>query len=213
MSAFVAFTAAVRADHRSLGDFGDRYPSGRAGTGSIIVDAVQRVGFQMLVAVRLMHLLRDLRVPFGKQLVCRLIRHLYAAEIHWDAAIAPGITIVHGNGLVIAHSASIGEGCLLFQGVTFGESYDGARGEVGAPTLGRNVHVMPNAVLIGPITVGDNTKIMANVTLTHSVDADCLVRASAPDVISRPAVVTSTADTTSDTTSEPLPSPRAQVLR
>lgn len=189
MSALASFSAAVRADHRSLGVFGDRYPSGRAGTRSIFADALQRVGFQMLVAVRLMHLLRDLRVPFGKQLVCRLIRHLYAAEIHWDADIAPGITIVHGNGLVIAHTAKIGEGCLLFQGVTFGESFDGALGSVGAPTLGRNVHVMPNAVLIGPISVGDNTKIMANVTLTESVGPDCVVRASDPEIRSRQSLV------------------------
>jgi serine O-acetyltransferase len=184
-SAWSSFVSAVRADHRSLHQFEERYPSDRPGRRSIASDAVQRVGFQMLIAVRVMHLLRDLKVPLGKQIVSRLIRHLYSAEIHWDADISPGVTLVHGNGLVISHGARIGAGCLIFQGVTFGESFDASTGEVGAPSLGRNIHVMPNAVLIGPISIGDNTKIMANVTLTMSVDADSLVRSPSPDIASR----------------------------
>ncbi len=191
-SGWQKFVLAVRADHASLHQFQQRYPSDRPGKRSIASDAVQRIGFQMLIAVRLMHLLRDTRVPLGKQVVSRLIRHLYGAEIHWDAEISPGITFVHGNGLVVSHGAHIGEGCLIFQGVTFGESFDGSTGGVGAPRLGRNVHVMPNAVLIGPISVGDNSKIMANVTLTTSVGADSLVRSPAPDIALRSKVASST---------------------
>jgi serine O-acetyltransferase len=186
-SSWSSFVSSVRADHASLVSFQDRYPSDRVGQKSLFSDAVQRIGFQMLIAVRLMHLLRDLRVPFGKQLMSRLIRHLYSAEIHWNADIAAGVTFVHGNGLVVSHSARIGSGCLIFQGVTLGESFDAAVGEVGSPTLGRNVHVMPNAVLIGPITIGDNSKVMANITLTTSIPHDSVVRSPPPDITTRPA--------------------------
>jgi serine O-acetyltransferase len=185
MAAFSSFAAAIRADHASLADFQGRYPSERPGQRSMAADGVQRIGFQMLIAVRIMHLMRDLRVPFGKQLVSRLIRHLYGAEIHWDADIAPGITLVHGNGLVISHGARIGAGCLIFQGVTLGESFDSLTGSVGAPSLGRNVHVMPNAVLIGPIVIGDDSKVMANVTLTMSVEANSTVKSTPPVIVSR----------------------------
>ena len=180
-----SFLDAVRADHRSLEDFQGRYPSDRTSAGSLVAAGIERIGFQMLIAVRLMHLLRDLRIPFAKQFVCRLIRHLYGAEIHWDAQIAPGITLVHGNGLVVAHTAKIGPGCLIFQGVTLGESFSSATGTVGSPVLGRNVHVMPNAVLIGPISVGDNTKIMSGVTLTESVEANCVVKSAVPEILHR----------------------------
>ena len=30
--------------------------------------------------------------------------HQYLAEIHWDARIAPGVSIVHGNGIVLSHA-------------------------------------------------------------------------------------------------------------
>jgi serine acetyltransferase len=178
--AFARFSQAVRSDHTSLLNFGLRYPSEKKSGSSLLVDAVQKIGFQMLISIRLMHLLRDLRIPFGKQLVSRLIRHLYSAEIHWDAKIAPGVTFVHGNGLVISHGAVVGAGCLIFQGVTFGESFDSAEGTVGAPVLEENVHVMPNAVLIGPIRVGANSKIMANVTLGKSVPPNSIVRSAEP---------------------------------
>lgn len=176
--AFARFSSAVRADHSSLLNFAMRYPSETKSSSSLLVDAVQKIGFQMLISIRLMHLFRDLRIPFGKQLVSRLIRHLYAAEVHWDAKIAPGVTLVHGNGLVISHGAVVGAGCLIFQGVTFGESFDSSDGKVGAPVLEENVHVMPNAVLIGPITVGANSKIMANVTLGRSVPPNSIVRSA-----------------------------------
>jgi serine acetyltransferase len=171
--AFNGFFQAVRADRQQLSGFQQRYNQDRAtiegGAVRLIADLVTRVGFQMMVAIRVMHLVHRVGIPFGGAVVSRLIRHLYGAEIHWEASIAPGIVIVHGNGLVIGRRASVGSGCLLFQGVTLGESRDPVSGEHGAPTLGRNVHVMPNAVLTGPISVGDNSKVQANVLLSRSV--------------------------------------------
>ncbi len=188
MSALSTFVTSVRADHDALHDFANRYNSDRGDPGSIASDLVRRVGFQMLVAVRLMQFGRDLGIPLFGPLMSRLIRHLYAAEIHWEAQIAPGIGIVHGNGLVIARSAIVGAGCLLFQGVTLGESMDPDTGVQGAPTLGRNVHVMPNAVLVGPISVGDGTKVQANVTLLTSVPDQTSVRAAKPEFVLRTGV-------------------------
>jgi serine acetyltransferase len=185
MSAWRSFISAVRADRSQLGDFQARYNQYRGDMDSFATDLTRRIGFQMTVAIRFMHLLHELRVPLGGAVVSRVIRHVYGAEIHWEAVIEPGITIVHGNGLVISHGATVGSGCLLFQGVTLGESFDPVSQSHGAPTLGRNVHVMPNAVVIGPITVGDNCKIQANVTLTTSVPADTSVRNPAPEFVQR----------------------------
>jgi serine O-acetyltransferase len=188
-AAIAALRHAVRADREALGDMQDRYNSDRepirAGSAALVLDGVQRIGFQMLIAVRIMHCVRDMGIPFGGPLVSRAIRHLYGAEIHWDANIAPGVVFVHGTGLVIAKLATVGEGCLLFQGVTLGESFDPVSGAHGAPTLERNVHVMPNAVLVGPITVGADSKIQANVTLTCSVPPATSVRSAAPEFINR----------------------------
>jgi serine O-acetyltransferase len=118
--------------------------------------------------------------------VSRLIRHLYGSDIHWEAELAPGIVLVHGFGLAISKAARVAEGCILFQGVTLGLGRDGASGATGAPTLEPNVHVGVGATLVGPITIGRDTKIMAGCTVTQSVPPRSLVEAPLPAVRARP---------------------------
>ncbi|MGD9755085.1 MAG: glycosyltransferase [Acidimicrobiia bacterium] len=170
------FVHAVRADHETSRHYRARYNGARASAWQLPLDAVTKVGFQMLIAVRLMRLLRDLRVPFGAQAVSRAIRHLYGAEVHWDAELAPGQAIVHGNGLVISADAVVGERCILFQHVTLGRSLDAVTGVHGAPRLGAGVHVGPGAVLLGPIEIGERAKVVANSVVTADVPAGMVVR-------------------------------------
>jgi len=90
--------------------------------------------------------------------------------------------LVHGFGLAISHAAKVGPACILFHNVTLGMGIDPKTRESGAPTLEANVHVGPGATLIGPITVGAGSKIMAGVTLTHSVPPGSVVAAPEPEV-------------------------------
>jgi serine O-acetyltransferase len=178
VSGLSTFARSVRADHAAMvvGRAKYRTDGSSSRTDGLVGDAVQKIGFQMMVAIRVMRLVRDSRVPFGARLISRAIRHLYGAEVHWDAEIADGVSIVHGTGLVLSHGAVVGPGCILFQGVTLGESIDPSSRVVGAPTLKADVHVGPGAVLIGPIVVGEGTKVMANVVLDQSVSARSIVR-------------------------------------
>ncbi len=151
----------------------------------LFVAGVTQVGFQMLIVVRLMRLLRDLRVPGAAQVVSRLIRHNYGAEIHWNSDIAPGVCVVHGNGLVISHSSRVGPNCLLFQNVTLGESVHPSNRTVGSPTLTSDVHVMPGAVLLGPIVIGSGTKIGANAVVDSDVAPGSVVRSPMSEIAVR----------------------------
>ena len=160
----------------------------------LLRSAVTNVGLQMLVAVRLMRLLRDLRIPGGAQVASRLIRHLYGAEIHWNAEIAAGVSIVHGNGLVISHGAVVGPNCLLFQNVTLGESMQSSSRTVGSPTLLADVHVMPGAILLGPITIGAGSKIGANSVIDVDVAPRSVVRSPAVEVVARRSLDDTTLD-------------------
>ena len=139
-----------------------------------------------MVAIRWMRLLRDLRVPLGAKITSRFIRHLYGSDIHWDAELAPGVLLVHGFGLAISHAARVGPGCILFQNVCLGMGVDAASRQTGAPTLEAGVHVGPGATLLGPITVGASSKLMAGVTVTTSVPPSSVVEAVVPQVRSRP---------------------------
>ena len=170
------FVDGVRGDYGVLQRYRAKYHNDTLPLHRMPLDFVQKIGFQMAGAVRVMHLTRDLGIPLAPQVVSRLIRHLYSSEIHWDAQIEPGLAVVHGVGLIISHAASVGGGCILFQNVTLGEGTDPVTRAVGAPRLGRDVHVGPGATLIGPIEIGDGTKIMAGAVLTQSVPANSLVR-------------------------------------
>lgn len=170
------FQKAVRADYGSVQRYRAKYHGQQIGLKRLPIDFARKIGFQTITVVRVMQLMRDLNVPVAPQIVSRAIRHLYSSEIHWDAQIAPGVSIVHGTGLVISHAATVGEGCILFHNVTLGEGIDPKTRASGAPSLGRDVHIGPGSTLLGPITVGDGTKIMAGSVLAVSVPANSLVK-------------------------------------
>lgn len=75
--------------------------------------------------------------------------------------------IDHGTGVVIGETAVVGDGCTLYQGVTLG----GTGKDKGKrhPTLEKNVMVGCGAKILGPFTVGENSKIAANAVVLEPV--------------------------------------------
>jgi serine acetyltransferase/GT2 family glycosyltransferase len=177
---------AIRADHDSLRRQARKYRGEGASGGPLLVDLVRKIGFQIMTWYRVMRFFEKCRVPLAPQVLSRLIRHLFGADLHWKARIAPGVSVVHGVGLVVSHAAEVGPGCILFHNVTLGEARDATSGRVGAPRLGSDVHVGPGATLIGPIDIGPGTKIMAGSVLDHSVPAGSIVRPAQSLVSRRP---------------------------
>lgn len=99
----------------------------------------------------------------GFKNIARLIsyrtRKITGIDIHPAAKIGHGVFIDHGMGLVIGETAVVGDGCILYHGVTLGantfEKIDRH------PKLGKNVIVYAGATLIGPIRIGDDSIIGA----------------------------------------------------
>jgi serine O-acetyltransferase len=81
-------------------------------------------------------------------------------EIHPAARIGRSFFIDHGAGVVIGETAIIGDYCVLFHNVTLGGTgkHHGQR----HPIIGHHVFIGTNAILLGPIRVGDHAKIGAN---------------------------------------------------
>ncbi len=179
---FTRFSQAVRQDHYWIRERRQKYQNEVLGPEKMLPNMVTMIGYQMAVAVRIMQLLKDLGIPIAPQVVSRLIRHLYSAEIHWEAQIAPGVTLIHGNGVVISRAASVSEECILFQNITLGLGIDAKTRVSGAPKLERNVHVGPGATLLGPITIGEGSKIMAGAVVTESVPPYSVVRPAPAEV-------------------------------
>ena len=94
-------------------------------------------------------------------------------EIHPAATIGRRLVIDHGTGIVIGATTEIGDGCLLYQGVTLGGT--GIAGGKRHPTLGNNVMVGSGAKILGPITVGDNARVAANAVVLRDVPENSTV--------------------------------------
>ena len=97
---------------------------------------------------------------FLARLISQASRRRTGIEIHPGATIGKRLVIDHGMGLVIGETAEIGDDCLIYHGVTLG----GTGKETGKrhPTIGNNVLIGTGAKVLGPITVGSNSRIASN---------------------------------------------------
>lgn len=110
------------------------------------------------------------RFFFLARLISQLTRFFTGIEIHPGAKIGTGVFIDHGSGIVIGETAEVGDGCTLYQGVTLGGT--GKDHGKRHPTLGKNVLVGSGAKILGPFTVGDNSKIAAGAVVLEPIPPD-----------------------------------------
>lgn len=105
-------------------------------------------------------------------LVAAWARVLTGVDIHPQATIGRNVQIGHGMGVVIGATAHVGDGCEILQGVTLGRLRDVTLPDGRKhPHLGKRVQVGANAVLLGPITVGDDANIGAGAIVLQDVPA------------------------------------------
>ena len=124
-------------------------------------------GLKALVYHRYAHFFYKCGFKFIARMISQYNKFLTGVEIHPGAIIGKGLFIDHGTGVVIGETTIIGDNCTLYQGVTLG----GTGKDKGKrhPTLGNNVMVGCGAKVLGPFTVGDNSKIAANAVVLSEV--------------------------------------------
>ena len=110
-------------------------------------------------------------------------RFLTGVDIHPAARLGPGLFLDHATGIVIGETAEVGEDVTLYQGVTLG----GTSLEHGKrhPTLGDRVTVGAGAKILGPITIGHDSRIGANAVVVKSVPDNSVVVGVPGQVIAR----------------------------
>ena len=130
-------------------------------------------GVQALLAHRVAHVLHASGVPIAPRFLANVVRVTTGVEIHPAATIGKAPFIDHGAGVVIGETAALGDNVTLYQGVTLGGT-GFARGKR-HPTVGDNVVVGSGAKLLGPIEVGNCSKIGANSVVIHDVPPNSTV--------------------------------------
>lgn len=124
-------------------------------------------GVRAIINYRIAHYLDKKGHHFIADWISKHTRRKTGIEIHPSAQIGKGVFIDHGMGVVIGETAIVGDYCTIYQGVTLG----GTGKDKGKrhPTIGNNVTIGSGAKVLGPFTVGDNSKIAANAVVLSEI--------------------------------------------
>jgi len=128
-------------------------------------------GFHALLHYRIAKLLYKGGIPFLPSILTRIIQILYAIDIDYKAAIDGGIVIVHGVGIVIGAGVKVKSNVIVFHGVTLGRRGIGpliAEND-GFPTINENCEICTGAIILGNITIGNDTVIGANCVISEDI--------------------------------------------
>lgn len=103
-------------------------------------------GFHIIIFHRISHFLYCNKLYFLARLISEIGRFFTGIEIHPGAKIGKRLYIDHGTGIVIGETASIGNGCTIYHGVTLGST---GKDELKRhPNVGNNVFIGAGAKVL-----------------------------------------------------------------
>lgn len=105
------------------------------------------------------------------KILYKIVQILTGIEYPCEAPLGRGTRIDHFGGIIVSGYASVGEHCVLRQGVTLGLKNEN---EPVGPRLGNRVSVGAGAKILGAVEIGDDVEIGANAVVLTSVPANSL---------------------------------------
>ncbi len=147
----------------------ERDPAAR----SVLEVLINYPGLHAVILHRIAHGFYRRKMYFIARFISQMNRFFTGIEIHPGAKIGKRLFIDHGMGVVIGETTEIGDDVTIYQGATLG----GTGKEKGKrhPTIGNNVVISTGAKILGPIRVGDNSKIGAGSVVLKEVPPNCTV--------------------------------------
>jgi serine O-acetyltransferase len=123
-------------------------------------------GLHAILFHRMNHWLWKKKLYLLARLSAHMARFLTGIEIHPGATIGQRFFIDHGMGIVIGETSKIGDNCSIYHGVTLG----GTTWQKGKrhPTLGDDVVIGAGAKVLGPITIGEGSRVGCNAVVVNN---------------------------------------------
>ncbi len=140
-------------------------------------------GLHAVWSYRFSHWLWRHNLKLVARVVSAVTRFLTGVDIHPAAVPGEGLLSDHATGVVIGETAEDGAQVTLYQGVTLGGTSlsKGKR----HPTVGDRVTIGAGAKILGPITIGHDSRIGANAVVVRAVPPNSVVVGVPGQVISR----------------------------
>jgi serine O-acetyltransferase len=154
---------------RDVGVILERDPAARG-----VLDVVLTYpGLHAVWGYRLTHALWQARARLLARVISSFVRVITGVDIHPGAIIGQGLFIDHAIGVVIGETAEIGDDVTMYHGVTLG-GLTLSKGKR-HPTVGDRVMIGAGAKLLGPLTVGHDSRIGANAVVVHDVPPNSVI--------------------------------------
>ena len=108
------------------------------------------------------------------RIISQTVRFFTGIEIHPGAKLGKNLFIDQGMGVVIGETSEVGDNVTIYHAVTLGGSSpsidsEKQRQEKRHPTIGHDVVIGSGAQIIGPVKVGNNSRIAANAVVVKDV--------------------------------------------
>lgn len=137
-------------------------------------------GLHAVLLHRLAHWLYMREVPFLPRLISQFGRVITGGiEIHPGATIGRRFFIDHGSGIVIGETAEVGDDVMLYHQVTLGATGwwkdINNPGKRRHPRLENCVTIGTGATILGPVTIGADSKIGAQALVIEDVPPQSVV--------------------------------------
>lgn len=97
----------------------------------------------------------------------RKIRNTYGIDLPYTVKLGRRVVVEHQGAIVIHGYCSIGDECVIRQGVTLGNRY--LDRPLDAPKLGARVNIGAGAKILGDVTLGDDVNIGANAVVLSDI--------------------------------------------
>ena len=127
-------------------------------------------GFKAIRLHRLANKFYNRKMYFAARWISQRASKKTGIEIHPAVQIGKRFFIDHGTGVVIGETTVIGDDVTIYQGVTLG----GTGKDTGKrhPTIGNNVMIGAGAKVLGPLNIGDNSKIASGAVVLNDIPAN-----------------------------------------
>ena len=127
---------------------------------------------------KIAHLFYKMNFFFLARLISEISRLLTGIEIHPGAQIGKRLVIDHGSGVVIGETTKIGDDCIIFHGTTLGGRHNKLAKR--HPTIEDRCLLGTGCKILGPITIGHDSKIGANAVVVKNINPHSIIIGAKP---------------------------------
>jgi putative colanic acid biosynthesis acetyltransferase WcaB len=157
-------------------------------------NAANPKGRLVMILFRTAHLLRRNIVSFVLFLPYFILYRLlvewtWCIELPWKTRIGPGFRIDHGQALVVNDKTVFGAYCTVRNSTTIGNKRLKDGSYSAAPLFGDRVDIGANAVIIGPVRIGNDVAIGAGAVVLKDVPAGHVAVGNPVRIVPRATVV------------------------